>query len=235
MFGFDIVVDAAEKATDYEIFGALFQYTGAEGQVNDIKPLIAAVQANKGIAIVAADIMSLLLLEGPGHLGADAVLGSAQRFGVPMGYGGPHAAFFATSDKHKRSLPGRIIGVSKDRRGNNALRMAMQTREQHIRREKANSNICTAQVLLANMASFYAVFHGPQGLKTIASRINRYADIFAAGLKEKGVEVVNSTWFDTITFAAGNKDEILARAKDKLVNFRTDLEGKTICYHARKT
>lgn len=226
MFGFEIVVDAPEKAVDYEIFGALFQYTGAEGQVNDIKPLIEAVQANKGVAIVAADIMSLLMLEGPGHLGADAVLGSAQRFGVPMGYGGPHAAFFATSDKHKRSLPGRIIGVSKDRRGNPALRMAMQTREQHIRREKANSNICTAQVLLANMASFYAVYHGPQGLKAIANRINRFADIFAAGLKAKGVALVNNTWFDTITFVADNKDEILARAKSKLVNFRTDLDGK---------
>ena len=226
MFGFDIIVDAPEKAADNEIFGALFQYTGAEGQVNDIKSLIEGVQVKKGVAIVAADIMSLLLLEGPGHLGADAVLGSAQRFGVPMGYGGPHAAFFATSDKHKRSLPGRIIGVSKDRRGNNALRMAMQTREQHIRREKANSNICTAQVLLANMAAFYAVYHGPQGLKTIATRINRFADIFAAGLKAKGVELVNDTWFDTVTFATANKDEILARAKDKLVNFRTDLDGK---------
>jgi glycine dehydrogenase len=226
MFGFDVIVDKAENALTAEIFGALFQYTGSEGQVNDIKPLIEGVQANKAIAVVAADIMSLLLLEGPGHLGADVVLGSAQRFGVPMGFGGPHAAFFATSDKHKRSLPGRIIGVSKDRRGNNALRMAMQTREQHIRREKANSNICTAQVLLANMASFYAVYHGPQGLKTIASRINRFADIFAAGLKEKGVELVNDTWFDTVTFVAANKDEILARAKDKVVNFRTDLEGK---------
>ena len=226
MFGFDIVIDSPEKAADFEIFGALFQYTGAEGQVNDIKPLIEAVQAKKAAAIVAADIMSLLLLEGPGHLGADAVLGSAQRFGVPMGYGGPHAAFFATSDKHKRSLPGRIIGVSKDRRGNNALRMAMQTREQHIRREKANSNICTAQVLLANMAAFYAVYHGPQGLKVIAKRINRFADIFATGLKQKGIKVTNTTWFDTITFEASNKDDILARAKDKLVNFRTDLNGK---------
>ena len=226
MFGFYVIVDKAEKALEADIFGALFQYTGSEGQVNDVKPLIEGVQANKAIAIVAADIMSLLLLEGPGHLGADVVLGSAQRFGVPMGYGGPHAAFFATSDKHKRSLPGRIIGVSKDRRGNNALRMAMQTREQHIRREKANSNICTAQVLLANMASFYAVYHGPQGLKTIATRINRIADIFAAGLKAKGVELVNDTWFDTITFMAPNKDEILARAKDAKVNFRTDLEGK---------
>ncbi len=226
MFGFDVIVDKAEKALEADIFGALFQYTASEGQVNDVKPLIEGVQANKAIAIVAADIMSLLLLEGPGHLGADVVLGSAQRFGVPMGYGGPHAAFFATSDKHKRSLPGRIIGVSKDRRGNNALRMAMQTREQHIRREKANSNICTAQVLLANMASFYAVYHGPQGLKTIATRINRIADIFAAGLKAKGVELVNDTWFDTITFMAPNKDEILARAKDAKVNFRTDLAGK---------
>ncbi|MBU2880798.1 aminomethyl-transferring glycine dehydrogenase [Psychrosphaera sp. B3R10] len=226
MFGFDVIIDKAEKAPELEIFGALFQYTGAEGQVNDIKPLIAGVQANKAVALIAADIMSLLLLEGPGHLGADAVLGSAQRFGVPMGYGGPHAAFFATSDKHKRSLPGRIIGVSKDRRGNKALRMAMQTREQHIRREKANSNICTAQVLLANMAAFYAVYHGPQGLKTIATRINRMADIFAAGLTAKGVSLVNATWFDTITFVAPNKDEILARAKGKLVNFRTDLEGK---------
>jgi glycine dehydrogenase len=226
MFGFDIVVDAAEKASEYEIFGALFQYTGSEGQINDIKPLIESVQANKAIAIVAADIMSLMLLEGPGHLGADVVLGSAQRFGVPMGYGGPHAAFFATSDKHKRSLPGRIIGVSKDRRGNNALRMAMQTREQHIRREKANSNICTAQVLLANMASFYAVYHGPQGLTTIATRIHRLASIFAAGLKAKGVSLVNDSWFDTVTFNTDAKSDILARAADKLVNFRTDLEGK---------
>ncbi|NVK26314.1 MAG: aminomethyl-transferring glycine dehydrogenase [Gammaproteobacteria bacterium] len=226
MFGFDIVVDEAAKAAEYDIFGALFQYTGVEGQINDVKPLIAAVQDKKAIAIVAADIMSLLLLEGPGHLGADAVLGSAQRFGVPMGYGGPHAAFFATSDKHKRSLPGRIIGVSVDRRGNPAMRMAMQTREQHIRREKANSNICTAQVLLANMAAFYAVYHGPEGLKVIANRIHRFADIFAAGLKAKGVEVVNDTWFDTITFKADNKDEIVSRATAKAVNFNITLEGK---------
>jgi len=226
LFGFEIVVDAAEKVSEYDIFGALFHYTGQEGQVNDIKPLIEATQEKKAIAIVAADIMSLILLEGPAQFGADVVLGSAQRFGVPMGYGGPHAAFFATTDKFKRSLPGRIIGVSKDRRGNKALRMAMQTREQHIRREKANSNICTAQVLLANMASFYAVYHGPKGLKAIAQRINRLADIFALGLKEKGVKLINDSWFDTVTFEAANKDEILARAADKLVNFRLDLDGK---------
>lgn len=226
LFGFDVVVDKAQNVGEHEIFGALFQFTGQEGQVNDIQPLVEQVHEKKAIAIVAADIMSLVLLEGPAKFGADVVLGSAQRFGVPMGYGGPHAAFFATTDKFKRSLPGRIIGVSKDRRGNKALRMAMQTREQHIRREKANSNICTAQVLLANMASFYAVYHGPQGLKAIAQRINRYADIFALGLKEKGIELVNDTWFDTVTFKVDNKEAILAKASDKLVNFRSDLDGK---------
>ena len=182
-FGFVVVVGPASEAANHEIFGALFQYPSTTGEITDVTDLIAQVQDKKAIACVAADIMSLLMLKAPGKLGADVVLGSAQRFGVPMGYGGPHAAFFATRDKYKRSLPGRIIGVSKDRLGNDALRMAMQTREQHIRREKANSNICTAQVLLANMAAFYAVYHGPQGLKTIAERIHRFADILAAGLK----------------------------------------------------
>ncbi|MCF6459374.1 aminomethyl-transferring glycine dehydrogenase [Pseudoalteromonas sp. MMG024] len=224
-FGFEVVVGPAADAVNHEIFGALFQYPSTTGEVVDVQGLIADVQDKKAIACVAADIMSLVLLKAPGKLGADVVLGSAQRFGVPMGYGGPHAAFFATRDKYKRSLPGRIIGVSKDRLGNDALRMAMQTREQHIRREKANSNICTAQVLLANMAAFYAVYHGAEGLRTIASRINRFASILATGLKAKGVTLKHDTWFDTITVTS-NKDEIVARAEAAEINFAKNHDGE---------
>ena len=226
MFGFDVVVAPANEAADHDIFGALIQYPSATGEVTDISELIAKIHANKGIVAVAADIMSLVLLKAPGELGADAVIGSSQRFGVPMGYGGPHAAFFTTSDKYKRSLPGRIIGVSKDTRGNNALRMAMQTREQHIRREKANSNICTAQVLLANMAAFYAVYHGPKGLKTIANRIHRFADILCAGTSSKGLMPIHANYFDTLTFNTDNKDEIVARALAANINLRTDVAGQ---------
>ncbi|MFC0446345.1 aminomethyl-transferring glycine dehydrogenase [Pseudidiomarina halophila] len=223
MFGFEVVVAPAREATEHDVFGALLQYPDRFGQLHNIEQLIADIQAEKGIVAVAADIMSLVMLKSPGEMGADIVFGSAQRFGVPMGYGGPHAAFFATRDKFKRSLPGRIIGVSKDSRGNLALRMAMQTREQHIRREKANSNICTAQVLLANMASFYAVYHGPQGLRTIAERIHRLTDIVALGLRDKGVEVVNSQWFDTLTFKLeGNEQDIIDRAVEHGFNLRVD-------------
>ena len=227
-FGFEVVVGPASDAANHEIFGALFQYPSTSGEVVDVTDLIAQVQDKKAIACVAADIMSLMLLKAPGKLGADVVLGSAQRFGVPMGYGGPHAAFFATRDAYKRSLPGRIIGVSKDRLGNDALRMAMQTREQHIRREKANSNICTAQVLLANMAAFYAVYHGPQGLKIIAERINRLASILATGLKAKGVALKHDTWFDTITVKADDADKqaVVACAVAKGVNFALNHNGE---------
>jgi glycine dehydrogenase len=225
-FGFEIIIGKAADAVTHDIFGALFQYPSTSGEIVDVTDLIAGVQSKKAIACVAADIMSLLLLKAPGKLGADVVLGSAQRFGVPMGYGGPHAAFFATRDAYKRALPGRIIGVSKDRLGNDALRMAMQTREQHIRRDKANSNICTAQVLLANMAAFYAVYHGPQGLKTIAQRIHRFADILAAGLKTKGITLKHSTWFDTLTIVGDNKDDVIARALAKGVNFATNHDGE---------
>lgn len=225
-FGFEIIVGPPREASEHDVFGALLQYPDKTGELHNIEQLIGELQEKKAIVAVASDLMSLLMLKSPGEMGADMVFGNAQRFGVPMGYGGPHAAFFATRDKFKRSLPGRIIGVSKDSRGRPALRMAMQTREQHIRREKANSNICTAQVLLANMASFYAVYHGPQGLRRIANRIHRLTDIVALGLQDKGVKINNGHWFDTLTFTmTENVKEILARSKAAGINLRNDGEG----------
>ncbi|GAA6131212.1 aminomethyl-transferring glycine dehydrogenase [Halopseudomonas sabulinigri] len=220
-FGFDVVVDDVSQLGEHEVFGALFQYPTTWGEIRDLKPLIEQVQAQKGLACVSADLLALVKLTAPGELGADVVFGSAQRFGVPMGYGGPHAAFFATRDAYKRAMPGRIIGVSVDTRGNRALRMALQTREQHIRREKANSNICTAQVLLANIASFYAVYHGPQGLKVIADRVNRLTAILAAGLQAAGVTLRNQSFFDTLTLnVPGKAGEIVERARAARVNLR---------------
>src|SRR5690554_802455 len=228
MFGFDIIMGPWQEAGSQDVFGALFQSPSNNGEVIDLTEVIAAVQAQKGLVGVATDLMSLVHCKTPGEMGADMVFGSAQRFGVPMGYGGPHAAFFATREKFKRALPGRIIGVSRDTRGKAAMRLAMQTREQHIRREKATSNICTAQVLLANMASFYAVYHGPEGLKTIAARIHRMTSMMAAALREKGMAPVNTTWFDTLTFKAEDsaREAIIARSKAAELNLRIDTAGQ---------
>jgi len=196
-FGFELIVGAGETAAEHEVFGALLQTPNAKGALKDFTDVIAQLKAKHAVCAVACDLMALVLAKSPGEMGADIALGSSQRFGVPMGYGGPHAAFFACKDEHKRSVPGRIIGVSKDAKGNTALRMALQTREQHIRREKANSNICTSQVLLANMAGMYAVWHGPEGLKRIAQRIHRLTCLLANALN------VTGSFFDTIVAKVG--------------------------------
>ncbi|MDW5502048.1 aminomethyl-transferring glycine dehydrogenase [Pseudomonas lundensis] len=225
-FGFEVIVDKAEKVLELEgVFGVLLQQVGTTGELHDYSALLAELKTRKIGTSVAADIMALVLLTAPGKQGADVVFGSAQRFGVPMGYGGPHAAFFACRDEFKRSMPGRIIGVSRDAAGNTALRMAMQTREQHIRREKANSNICTSQVLLANIASLYAVYHGPQGLQRIAGRIHRLTDILAAGLQQAGLQLRHKTWFDTLTVEVKDKAAVLERALSFGINLRTDIHG----------
>lgn len=206
-FGWEVVVGDFETAKAGDFFGALFQYVGREGDVVDLTDVISAVKEKKTYALVASDIMSLVLLKSPAAMGADVALGSTQRFGIPMGFGGPHAAYFAFSDKAKRSAPGRIIGVSKDAQGNTALRMALQTREQHIRREKANSNICTSQVLLANLAGMYAVYHGPEGLKRIATRIHAMATAFSDVIKASNSElkVVHDQIFDTVLVECGSE------------------------------
>ncbi len=226
-YGFELIFGHASDAANHDVFGAYIQYTDKTGNVVDLDSIIKALQANKTIVAVGADIMSLVMLKSPGEMGADIVLGSSQRFGVPMGFGGPHAAFFATREEHKRAMPGRIIGVSIDANKRQAYRMAMQTREQHIRREKATSNICTAQVLLANIAAFFAVYHGPEGLKKIAYRIHRLAGILAHALKAKGVNLINETYFDTLTIdVKGQRDDIMARAMQADFNLRIDNNGQ---------
>ncbi|OOG12968.1 aminomethyl-transferring glycine dehydrogenase [Pseudomonas sp. C9] len=220
-FGFELIVDSVDNLKQHQVFGALLQYPDTHGEITDLRPLIDHLHAQQALACVATDLLSLLLLTPPGELGADVVFGSSQRFGVPMGYGGPHAAFFASRDEYKRAIPGRIIGVSKDARGNVALRMALQTREQHIRREKANSNICTAQVLLANIASFYAVYHGPEGLKRIAQRVHRLTCILAAGLERRGISRLNTHFFDTLTLdVGGTQTAIIESAQAAQINLR---------------
>ncbi|WP_027481826.1 aminomethyl-transferring glycine dehydrogenase [Deinococcus pimensis] len=218
-FGFEIVVgDAQAEVAAHDAFGVLLQYPGTHGDVRDPRVVIEAAHAKGALVVVASDLLALTVLTPPGELGADIVVGSAQRFGVPMGFGGPHAAFFACRDEFKRSMPGRVIGVSKDTRGRTALRMAMQTREQHIRREKATSNICTAQALLANMAAAFAVYHGPEGVRTIGERVTRLTAILAAALRDAGVNV-NDTFFDTLSFE-GDADAIRERALARNVNLR---------------
>ena len=220
-FGWNVVVGDFDVAKTGDFFGAIFQYVGTEGDVVDLTDVISAVKANGAYAIVAADVMSLVLLKSPADMGADVALGNTQRFGVPMGFGGPHAAYFAFKDAAKRSAPGRIIGVSVDAQGKPALRMALQTREQHIRREKANSNICTSQVLLANLAGMYAVYHGSKGVKRIATRIHALATSFAQAVKQAGMTIEHEQFFDTVLVATqGQTEQIYQNALNIGYNLR---------------
>ncbi len=223
------VADAREVTIGETVFGVLLQYPGTDGAVVDYRALAEQVHAAGGMVIVASDLLALCVLTPPGEWGADIVVGNTQRFGVPMGYGGPHAAFFATRDEYKRLLPGRIIGLSRDMDGAPALRMALQTREQHIRREKATSNVCTAQVLLAVMASMYAVYHGPDGLVRIAERVHRHAVTLAAGLETLGFAITHDNYFDTVRVEVGahGQEDILAAAAERQLNLRV-LEPGTI-------
>ena len=230
-----VILEAPRSDWDFtdDVYGCLLQYPDANGEVEDLEALIAKAHSSNVKVVMATDLMALLMLKSPGDMGADVVVGSSQRFGVPMGYGGPHAAFFAADKIYKRNFPGRIIGVSIDRTGRPALRMALQTREQHIRRGKATSNICTAQALLAVMASMYAVYHGPMGLREIAKRIHRRTKSFAAALNSNdSMEVVNSSYFDTLKIRVkGGEDEVnslIARCNALKINIRYFNDGEHV-------
>ena len=227
--GIEIVYGDAEKAEFNEsIFGAIIQYPDVKGEILDFSAFTAKAKENDVAIVAAADILSLALLTPPGEWGADVVVGSTQRFGIPMGFGGPHAGYFATLEKYKRNIPGRIIGVSVDAEGNRALRMALQTREQHIKRERATSNICTAQALLASMAGFYAAYHGPEGLKAIAKDIHTLTCLLSAEAEKLGYKTINKNHFDTLTLelpSGTNNDQLRKESIENSINFRYIQEG----------